>query len=88
MNITSIGDSHLITMSTREVGLLMAFVDTGDMNEDFPVGFSRNSGLSEFISELYGALGDIATVAHGGTWSDRTVEYVYDNESIDDDSES
>ncbi len=79
MKRTSIGDQHLITMSTREVGLLMAFVDTGDMTESFPVGFSRNAGLSEFISELYEALGDIATDAYGGRWADGTVEYVWDD---------
>jgi len=86
MKITSIGDQHLISMSTREVGLLMAFVDTGDMTEQFPVGFSRNAGLSDFISDLYEALGDIATVAHGGRWADGTLEYVYDNEIIENDN--
>lgn len=62
----------------------MAFVDTGDMTLQFPVGFTRTTGLQEFICELYDALGDIATVAHGGRWGDGSVHYVYDNPYLED----
>ncbi len=84
MKLTSVGDSHLLALTTREVGLLMAFVDTGDMTLEFPVGFTRTTGLDAFLRELYDALGDIATVAHGGCWADGTVEYVYDNPCLED----
>ncbi len=80
MKKTSIDDAHLLVLSTREVGLLMAFIDTGDMTVAFPRGFSRSAGLSEFIHELYEALGDTAALAYGGDWADGSVEYVYDDE--------